>query len=188
MVNRSGKSLSKWTPTDPGKKLLATPACGLEYCTIKLIYFGLYYSFTTAGRKSDTAFLDACHTVFNHLVALKFFKGIVHRLTFLGKKTELIYLYYYSFYTCSCNCTLVNFFWIVKIKKSKNSFSTVKITKLESLFCVLLKIIWKTIVFHITLKRNKILQNFQCIWTQWKAILTWLNSHENRIQLNFNIS
>ena len=94
MVNRSGKSLSKWTPTDTGKKLLATPACGLEYCTIKLIYFGLYYSFTTAGRKSDTVFeffchiLDACHTVFNHLVALKFFKGIVHRLTFLGKKNR----------------------------------------------------------------------------------------------------
>ena len=82
------------SPTDTGKKLLATPACGLEYCTIKLIYFGLYYSFTTAGRKSDTVFeffchiLDACHTVFNHLVALKFFKGIVHRLTFLGKKNR----------------------------------------------------------------------------------------------------
>ena len=60
------------------------------------------------------SFLHACqwcNTVNNpliQLIALKFSEGFVHGLTFLGEKTELIYLYLSSFYTCSN--TKVQFF------------------------------------------------------------------------------
>ena len=47
-----------------------------------------------------------------------------------------------------------------KKKKKKNLMCTVK-NNLE------------TIVFSLTLKRNKILQKFQRNWTPWKAILLW---------------
>ena len=62
--------------------------------------------FTMAGRKTNTislSFLHACHTVNNPLIALKHFEGFVRGLIFLGGKTELIYLYCSSFYTCSKN-------------------------------------------------------------------------------------
>ena len=72
------------------------------------------HPFTTAGRKTDTifeffwVFLHTCHTVNNHLIALRFSEGFVHGLIFLGEKTELIYLYCSLFYTFSKK--LVKFF------------------------------------------------------------------------------
>ena len=83
--------------------------------------------FTTAGRKTDTifeffwVFLHTCHTVNNHLIALRFSEGFVHGLIFLGEKTELIYLYCSLFYTFSKK--LVKFFE----KKAKKVCALLKI-------------------------------------------------------------
>ena len=70
-----------------------------------------FYPFTTAGRITDTSFDFFCmHTTLLMivLIALKLSEGFVHGLIFMGEKTELIYLYYVSIYTCSC--TLVTIF------------------------------------------------------------------------------
>ena len=70
-----------------------------------------FYPFTTAGRITDTSFDFFCiHTTLLMivLIALKISEGFFHGLIFMGEKTELIYLYYVSIYTCSC--TLVTIF------------------------------------------------------------------------------
>ena len=134
-------------------------------------------TFTTAGRKTDTffeffwVFLHACHTVNNTVIALKLSEGFVHGLTFLGEKTELIYLYLSSFYTCSNTkvqffekrikrCALLNkrffllkifFEWLKVSKKFQDSQfpedepfkHNSKITKLNFFKCNLLEIIWQ---------------------------------------------
>ena len=43
----------------------------------------------------------------------------------------------------------------------------------------------ETIVFPLTLKQNKILKQFQQIWTPWEAILLWYDFYENQRRLIF---
>ena len=101
---------------------VTAPVCSRLYTP--LLVFSHLNPFTTAGQKTNTIFEFFCHawyTVSNQLISLKFSKGFVPGLTFLGK---LIYLYYSPFYTCLC--TPVNV--VIKSPKSgvhcyKNFFS-----------------------------------------------------------------